>query len=238
MLIISTWIFQEWFSWDAFWGSVYGFTAYWFVCFKNIQFRIRDYCSHGRHYVMTITISQTTGNLILHIHKAVHIQNGVRGGCKCLGLPQGSNYFSHFCREKLQAFWKLGTVCMISSSSIFFHFWPLYLERPGDKNRHKIGKDVLKQYTMYLFQCKLHKVLIQLLCSCSNPGLMASVTPCLPAICMINKFVLICICTNRKFLCAYRKFGSLLNLKQLYGYKSKHFLIICLPCLCIQRTVI
>lgn len=59
------------------------------------------------------------------------------------------------------------------SGITFLHtlpLWPLEPERPGDKNQHRMGKDIQKQHTIDLLQYKQQKDLNQLFLSCSDPG--------------------------------------------------------------------
>lgn len=69
---------------------------------------MRNDYSYGRQYVMTISGTQKTGDLILHILKDAQLQHS--WSIKYLGLGLGSiTSFSYFWKEKPRAFTKLGT---------------------------------------------------------------------------------------------------------------------------------
>lgn len=105
MLIVSTSVFQEWLICYFCWGiQCMDFQV---DLKKNILW-IRNYCSYGRQYVMTISDTRKIGDLILHILKEAQPQHS--WSIKYLGLALGSiTSLSCFWRENPWAFTKLRT---------------------------------------------------------------------------------------------------------------------------------
>lgn len=105
MLIVSTSVFQEWLICYFCWGiQCMDFQV---DLKKNILW-IRNCCSYGRQYVMTISDTRKIGDLILHILKEAQPQHS--WSIKYLGLALGSiTSLSYFWRENPWAFTKLRT---------------------------------------------------------------------------------------------------------------------------------
>ena len=93
--------------------------------------------------MITIAGTQTTGDLILHILKDAQLHSWRR--MQVSGTSSGLYYFFLILlKGKAPSFAKVGNWV---SDITFLHalpLWPLEPERPGDKNQHRMRKDILK----------------------------------------------------------------------------------------------